>query len=89
MPQVAAAGELTERTRDEEPLFEAYAAGPGGAQLYRSRFDVLVCTPGRLIDLLFEEEGFTLKDVAYVVSCLRVLLNTLGCGAAFAFSSTR
>ncbi len=34
---------------------------------YRSRVDVLICTPGRLVDHMRSTKGFTLKDVQWLI----------------------
>ena len=47
----------------EEPL--AYM--PNMAADYRSRIDVLVCTPGRLVDHVQNTKGFTLQHVQWLV----------------------
>ena len=46
---------------------------------FQSKVDILVATPGRLMDHITTTKGFTLEHLHYLVSCEYVLLLLLLC----------
>ena len=59
--KIALVSGLKSFTKEQKSLVKKTMRG------YRSTVDIVVCTPGRLVDHLKQTEGFTLKDLKYLV----------------------
>ncbi|PNS18280.1 hypothetical protein CAC42_7649 [Sphaceloma murrayae] len=60
-------GDDLDDVKGEQYLKDAVTMPPYHVPLYQSAVDVLICTPGRLVEHLQNTVGFTLDDLEYLV----------------------